>query len=408
MAKEIGRTQTENLLDPVIEYFWHGPDIPCALSVMCNGRRFYIEFWAKDLREPQKHPIATKLEKDLLRLLRATEDDPSDCGSLCNDLDGSGNLDGHDSHVCPDDLLYDWILKPFKPIFRQLAPVHTRPRLTTLHDALKPPLLPFTIRSIKGQLKALPHPTEPESLYNLTLPTNLVSNLAPIARAANLPLIKPQSLRIAPTSPSQSRNPNIILHNGQLTYFKRISRGAEDAIITEANTLLHIQSLGPSHKLPIPRLLALVQDPDGCGNNHIIGVLLSIVNERGDLGTLAETAPTSLKRKWYDTVIQTVKILHSNNIIWGDVKADNVLIDRQHNAWLIDFGGGVTWGWVSEELGGTKQGDLEGLERLKEFLDLDSGSGGSRASGLESRNDRSDGSRLRSRSASRSRRCTSK
>jgi Protein kinase domain len=403
MATEVVRSQTENLPDHVIEHFWYGPDIPCALSVMCRGRRFYIEFRAKDLREPQNHPVATKLEKDFLRLLRATEDDQSDCGSLCNSVDGCGSLDGDDSHVCPDDILYHWILKPFKPVFRQLAPTHTTPRLTTLFDALKPPLLPFTIRTIKGQLTALPNPTVPESLYNLTLPTNTVSNLPPIARAANLPLIKPQSLRIAPTSPSQPQNPNVVFHNAQPTYFKRISRGAEDATITEINALLRIQTLDPSHKLRVPRLLALVQDPEGCGNNLIIGVLLTLINEGGDLGTLAENASTSLKRRWYDTVVQTVKILHSDNIIWGDVKADNVLIDRQQNAWLIDFGGGVTWGWVDEEFEGTKQGDLQGLKRLKEFLELESGSRGSSASGVGSRTGRTSGGGLRNKSATRNR-----
>lgn len=79
-----------------------------------------------------------------------------------------------------------------------------------------------------------------------------------------------------------------------------------------------------------------------------------MINEAGDLGTLAENAPTSLRRKWFDSMVQTVKILHSNNIIWGDVKADNVVIDRQQNAWLIDFGGGVTWGWVDEEFWGNE------------------------------------------------------
>lgn len=183
----------ENLPDHVIEFFWQGPDIPYSLSVMCNGRRVYTEFWAKDLREPQNHPVATKLESDFLRLLSATEDESSDCGSFDNQREGTASLDKYDSHVCPDDVLYDWILEPFKSVFRQLASASPTSTLTTLHDTLNPPLLPYTLRTIQGQLKALPHPTEPESLYTLILPTNLVSNLPTAAQPPHLPLIKTPS-----------------------------------------------------------------------------------------------------------------------------------------------------------------------------------------------------------------------
>ncbi len=221
----------------------------------------------------------------------------------------------------------------------------------TLHDTLNPPLLSYTLRTFQGRLKSLPHPTEPESLYTLDLPTNLVSNLPAAAHPPCLPLIRPQALRIAPSSGSQTLDPNIVIHHTKLTYFKRIPRGAEDSIIAEVSALLLIQDLDPGNKLPIPRLVALVQDPDSYGNNHIIGILLTLINAAGDLGTLATDAPGPLKRRWYRAVVDSVKILHSKNIIWGDVKADNVLIDHQQNAWIIDFGGGVTAGWVDPELG---------------------------------------------------------
>ncbi|TKW55962.1 hypothetical protein CTA1_5149 [Colletotrichum tanaceti] len=34
----------------------------------------------------------------------------------------------------------------------------------------------------------------------------------------------------------------------------------------------------------------------------------------------------------------------SIGIIWGDVKAENVLIDSDDNAWIIDFRGNYTYG----------------------------------------------------------------
>lgn len=32
-------------------------------------------------------------------------------------------------------------------------------------------------------------------------------------------------------------------------------------------------------------------------------------------------------------------MLHGIGIVWGDGKAENVLIDINDNAWIIDFGG---------------------------------------------------------------------
>ncbi len=96
---------------------------------MCNGRRVFFEFWAKDLREPQNHPVATKTEVDFLRLLTAVEDESSDCGSLDNERERKTIPDECDSHVCPDHVLYDWILEPFKPIFRQLSSAPPPPSL---------------------------------------------------------------------------------------------------------------------------------------------------------------------------------------------------------------------------------------------------------------------------------------
>lgn len=40
----------------------------------------------------------------------------------------------------------------------------------------------------------------------------------------------------------------------------------------------------------------------------------------------------------------TVACLHEAGVVWGDAKAENVLIGTDDNAWVIDFGGGYTRG----------------------------------------------------------------
>lgn len=56
-------------------------------------------------------------------------------------------------------------------------------------------------------------------------------------------------------------------------------------------------------------------------------------------------------------------------VVWGDGKADNVLVHRDSDdAWIIDFGGGWTEGWVDREVSGTAEGDNVAMQKIFEFL----------------------------------------
>ncbi|RMZ78597.1 hypothetical protein DV738_g3734, partial [Chaetothyriales sp. CBS 135597] len=101
---------------------------------------------------------------------------------------------------------------------------------------------------------------------------------------------------------------------------------------------------------------------------------------KGTMNSLAAAAPTSdsnladtsstERRIWKRQIEQAITWLHERGIVWGDVKPENVLIDTAADAWLVDFSGSWTDGWVDEELAETVEGDLQGLLRLKEFLDM--------------------------------------
>lgn len=60
----------------------------------------------------------------------------------------------------------------------------------------------------------------------------------------------------------------------------------------------------------------------------------------------------------------------NSGIIWGDAKPDNVLIDSNQDAWVVDFGGGYTEGWVPKQLAETMEGDRHGLEKIVEFIGI--------------------------------------
>lgn len=71
---------------------------------------------------------------------------------------------------------------------------------------------------------------------------------------------------------------------------------------------------------------------------------------------------------WARQISETVHQLHDIGLTWGDGKASNVIVDNEDTAWLIDFGGGFSEGWVPEELTGTVEGDEEAVKKLVDFL----------------------------------------
>lgn len=102
-----------------------------------------------------------------------------------------------------------------------------------------------------------------------------------------------------------------------------------------------------------------------------MGYLLCYIDHQDTLGgNVAETAPVALRRNWYRNIADTVGALHDAGIVWGDAKADNVLLDHENNTWVIDFEGGRTEGWVDEDRRETIAGDLQGLSRIREYLKL--------------------------------------
>lgn len=68
--------------------------------------------------------------------------------------------------------------------------------------------------------------------------------------------------------------------------------------------------------------------------------------------------------RWEKQVKVIVEALHSHGIVWGDVNAGNVVIDRDDDAWVIDFGGRNNPWFVDDDKFETIEGDLQGVRRL--------------------------------------------
>ena len=98
---------------------------------------------------------------------------------------------------------------------------------------------------------------------------------------------------------------------------------------------------------------------------EIVGMLFSWIEKKGVLCRIrANDAPANVRRRWTDQISQSLQVLHEHGIVWSDAKAENILIDQEDNAWIIDFGGSYTLGWDGKDKAGTIEGDKQGLEKI--------------------------------------------
>lgn len=145
----------------------------------------------------------------------------------------------------------------------------------------------------------------------------------------------------------------------------------------ELDCLARVTTYAAQYASPInvPKLFGLIETPN---DGKVIGILEELVlsPESQELATLAATGDILAIAKprreaWASQVQQTVNWMHSIGVIWGDGKSDNVLIHPDTDeAWLIDFGGGWTEGWVDEKMAETVDGDNQAVQRIIAFLQV--------------------------------------
>lgn len=298
--------------------------------------------------------------------------------------------DEDDEDAAQDELL-DAIVAAGGSIFDHLAPsLAAAP--SDLHSILFPPQYSFSLVTIAGTPKILP-----EGTYHLELSQvpgegyNAHSSLGPPLPTPQFPpfnmkLEVQEDLELPTYLTTEIQVLENLLGDGYISHVSVNQRGMcakvgrefdGGAMQRELDCLGKILACAPQHssQIRVPKLLGLIKMPD---NGNIIGILEELVpysesQEISTLATIDDVSAISKERReaWAAQIRETVDWLHENGVIWGDGKADNVLIHPDTDEpWLIDFGGGTTSGWVDEKLAGTPQGDDQAVERILEFLQV--------------------------------------
>ncbi|KAI9674980.1 MAG: hypothetical protein M1817_001386 [Caeruleum heppii] len=317
---------------------------PCELFLLCNRKRFVVTLSPDP---PQGFDSIDAIEVQYLKRL--------------------------DAALEPDDRKQQWeILKEMEqfvlPIcqhwFHELAPfIDGQEMRQTLDILLAPETFMLQVVTSDGEAKVIRREDldPPFCRFRATDTTQISTDLPSFLPAQIEVLEKLRQLRVMKVSVG-----------GEVRCCKLAQFPYPD-ISREIQALHAITTATLDPSVRVPRLEGLVKSEDGL---DVIGFLMDYIEVDRDICAHGfprkpiNTMETFRRKKWADQTEEIIKNLHESGIVWGDAKADNILIDSNDDVWLIDFGGVGTDGWVDREMRDSRDGDLHGLGMLRSYLML--------------------------------------
>ncbi|KAK3946137.1 hypothetical protein QBC46DRAFT_368907 [Diplogelasinospora grovesii] len=356
------------LAKAMIDRLGYGGEDDCITSIRCNGGEFHIEmspFYICD------SPVIESRYRKFIAAVR-----------------GKYETDTEESEAQhPEDVLdefHAWLIAAFEPVFLEVAPdippSFDPAKLATgeAHPLLSEYLFPeeYRCRLEVENDKAFPiHMRDEESRFVQAL-NDIHPELAQELRQY-VKFFDPSAVEVSFRNPEHALSdmPTRVLveldDSGQKTlcFFKTFALGGYLSLENELEAHLRVCKSTLAYEARVTRLRGIVAVDDG----RIAGLLLTYIDHRRENdGLLFEDhllyTPIPLRQRWAKQIRETVEQLHNADIVWGDAKAENVMIDKNNDASLIDFGGGYTKGWVDEDKAGTKEGDLQGVAKIVEYL----------------------------------------
>lgn len=281
--------------------------------------------------------------------------------------------------VCQDDDEYKElvdevlaaILDAGRPLFHQLITSQDeQPSRKSLHHYLFPPSFHFLLKAPAhiGSVSIIPINSSEayttvgiDSAFNQSIDEDLELN-------RDIPRFTPEDISVTEVFEHGAGAITAAVQVQGREMFSK-SRGRAGGLFgtseaRELKCLGEMLTVFPTKAIKVPQLLGYIHHKE---TQQILGFLRQWVPGRR-LSNVVAGATAEKRQKWACQIRQSIELLHQNGLIWGNGKPSNIVIDKQDNAWLIDFGGGYTRGWIDEELAETKQGDKQALQKITELL----------------------------------------
>lgn len=323
-------------------------DDDATFTVRRNGKVFYIEVSPSNF---VNSPSTTNKYKSYLEVLKSGEEV---LGEIY-DID-----------------VYEWVMAPFEASLIELAPdlpVESVENITvTLKEYLYPDFFVFILDIIDEKLQPRRVLTErsPHWPSFVRFDDDFLDDLETWTA-----FYDPAGIITSHKNPKDAlfKPPKrVLIEKGQIACFLKRCHGSVQ-ITQELKTYKKIHAAGSDSQVNLCHMYGIVMDDNG----FILGLLLTHIECGRPLSNIVipeepNDPPPAVREGWMGQIEAALSALHASDVVWGDVKAENVLIDESNNAWLIDLGGGYTEGWVDKDIAGTVTGDFAGMAKLKKLL----------------------------------------
>jgi len=370
--------------------FFYDNDNGCALTVWVKGSRYHIIAEASRLQDRSKRGKRTwRTYARLLDQVKAADQDDGQGGDPTAPLfvqpeeDEVSDDEDHDSGVSdmdeseeeehessPTEALQKWMLKPLVSSFPD-----KEPKDNSIEDWYHCPTFYCDLVVKDGKVEC-EQKDSPSGAYQKRMDALIPEMTLPkYINDLKIPVYSAQDVTVIATSADPAPlHPALVRVDGKELFLKTVGFGAFQPMVKrELQVMKQVEAEGLHNEIRVPLLKGLVHfgPPRGepTGKQHIMGFVIDPIQDPTPLTHMLNKDISEEKRqKWADEAARMVDLLHQHNIVWGDSKGDNFMVDANEDLWIIDFGGSYTEGWVDPELRETEEGDKQGLRKLQNGL----------------------------------------
>ncbi|KAH0390583.1 hypothetical protein KCU89_g15438, partial [Aureobasidium melanogenum] len=262
-----------------------------------------------------------------------------------------------------EEELQAWILSHLEDEIDKHAPSRNEMQTINVHDWYHPTTHFYAIQYKDGRIT----PKEVESspalrfkmdnlLPNVNLPKYILKLDIPWFQASDLEIVE-----------NTGASPAIVRYNDNLYFLKVVDPAQPGPTKRELKIMKDIEKLSLHKEMRVPQVKGLVSFTDS--KTDIMGFLQTHIEGAEPLTHLLDSdVPQSKRDRWASESERMVNLLHQHDLIWGDAKADNFMVDKDDKLWIIDFGGSYTEGWIDPNLNETVEGDDMGTRKIVNAL----------------------------------------